>query len=165
MGMAGFNGKVYYVDESCPTVTCETPFSAPAADGDCWVDEVTKFTIVDSVLSKKYGHDKSEGWQDVVAGIRSAEITLDANISRVNVDAGTQAYINAGRVLYLKLYPHGDNCGPGPLAGYAMVERVTYTYDQESGLPTSYTATLASKGPWYGFVDENGWGGFECVCT
>ena len=159
MGLSGFRGKVYFINNSCPTVDC-TQFTRPGGDAICWEDEVTKFTIVDSVNKKEYGHDKSQGWQDVSAGIRKATITLDAKIVKQG-GAGGASILSAGRVLYLGLYPFGKK-GRTPAEGYAMVDQVSYTYDQETGDPMSYTATLSSKGPWKGLGGTK-WGGFECL--
>lgn len=169
MGLSGSRGKVFYVDHGCPVVNCTTGvWTAPAGAGSagtCWTDEVTKFTIVESVQSKKYGHDKSAGCQDVCAGTWSAETTLDAMLIPA---AGNQARLHAGKVLWLQMFPAGitGECST-PVEGYAMIERISYTYDLETGLPISYTATVASKGPWSGLgpFADNLIGGFECTCT
>ena len=162
MGLSGYRGKVYYIDVSCPTVDC-TQYATEAGTLTCLSDEVTRFSIVDSVTAHRYGHDKSQGWDDSVSGTRRAEISLDANIHHGNVDGvGGDDEIHAGKVLYLYLYPAGTDCGE-PAHGYALVERVSYTYDQRTGAPISYTATLSSKGPWHG-LGGTYWGGFECGC-
>jgi len=165
MGLSGVRGRVYYVNSGCPTVNCADGFSAqPDGTETCWYDEVTRFTIADSVKKREYGHDKSEGWQDVVAGVRRVGVTIDA-VLRPEA-ASTQ--LQAGRVMWLVLYPVGygeTTCGD-PVEGYAMVDQVSYTYDLENGEPISYTATLSSKGPWTGFdSDSDPWGGFECACS
>ncbi len=162
MGVSGMMGKVYYIDDQCPISTC-AEWAAPTGASNCWTDEVTRFTIVDSVNKREYGHDKSFGWQDVVAGIRRLGITLDGMLrSRTGSEEAVQP-LRAGRVVYLQLYPSGVNCST-PLQGYAMVDQISYTYDQERGDPISYTMTLSSKGPWIGFVDTGDWGGIECAC-
>ena len=160
MALSGMMGKVYYIDNSCPTVDC-SQFSTPSGGGTCWFDQVTKFTVVDSVQKKEFGHDKSEGWQDVCAGTRKAAITLDAMIVP---GSSRPALPNAGKVLYLKLYPIGEAGGATPAAGYALVDQISYTYDQERGDPIAYSATLSSKGPWTG-LGGTAWGGFECLTS
>ena len=162
MGLSGYRGKVYYADRSCPTVTCAAYEAVSNAD-TCLSDEVTRFTIVDGGTVHRYGHDKSLGWGDSVAGIRQLEISIDANIHHLDVDGpGGDDEIHYGKVVWLELWPFGTDCGE-PAKGFATVERVSYTYDQRTGAPTSYTATLSSKGPWYG-MGGTFWGGFECGC-
>lgn len=162
MGLSGFRGKVYYVNDACPTIDC-TQFTEPTGAEFCWYDEVTKFTVVDSVQKKEYGHDKSEGWQDVVAGTRRLAITVDAMLHGAP-GLTNRSRLAAGQVLGLVLYPAGVGCG-GDMSGYAMIDQVSYTYDNETGQPIAYTLTLSSKGPWTGLgaADLN-WGGFECEC-
>ena len=163
MGLSGYRGQVYYIDASCPTIDCEA-YGAEEGTPVCLSDEVTRFSIVDSVTTHRYSHDKSFGWDDSIAGSRRAEITIDANIHHANVDGvGGDDEMHAGKVFYLHLYPAGTDCGE-PARGYALVERVSYTYDQRTGAPISYTATLSSKGPWKGLGGSH-WGGFECGCT
>lgn len=167
MGLSGFKGKVYYDDASClGTSDCE--LTATGTADTCLADEVTRFQIVDSVLKREYGHDKSGGWQDVVAGIRRLGITIDAVCGSGTFEGtGGDTVIHAGKVLFLELYPFGaiGTCAANPVSGYALVDQVSYTYDQETGRPVSYTATLSSKGPWGGVGGElTGWGGFECAC-
>lgn len=161
MGFAitGAKGQVYWVDDQCPESDCSSwPLSE--ASGTCWGDEITRFEVVDSVNKKEYGHDKSHGWQDVCAGIRRLGITLNAICRPV---AGVIALFHSGQVVYLKMYPVGVACG-GQMQGYAMIDQVSYTIDQETGDPVGYTMTLSSKGPWSGLGSGN-WGGFECQCT
>ena len=163
MGLSGYNGKVYYTDRSCPSIDCNTYETVSSAE-TCLSDEVTRFSIVDSVNVHRYCHDKSMGWDDSLAGSRRAEISLDANIHHQNfAGVGGDDEMHAGKVLYLFLYPAGTDCGE-PAHGYALVERVSYTYDQRTGAPISYTATLSSKGPWSG-LGGTYWGGFECGCA
>ncbi len=164
MGMTGAKGKALYIDSGCPAAD----WAAPSGSGTAFADEVTKFDLVDSVLKRAYGHDKSGGWQDVCAGTRSVEVTLEAVISGTDVSgAGGETFISAGSVFYLILYPFGSTgvCSATPVAGYALVDKVSYTYDQETGKPCAYTATLSSKGPWTGLDDGDAWGGFECNCA
>jgi hypothetical protein len=161
--MSGMKGQVYYVEAACPTVSCEE-FTVPEPE-DCWEDEVTRFTIVDSVQSRKYGHDKSQGWQDVCAGIRSLVITLDAVIGSGTVESLGMTPLSAGQVVGLALYPFGAGSGCNtPALGYAVVDQISYTVDQERGEPVAYTMTLSSKGPWSGLGANTAWGGFECAC-
>jgi hypothetical protein len=168
MGMSGMKGKVYYIDDSCsPSTTCEYG-GVPSGVATCLTDEVTRFTIVDSVMKREYGHDKSGGWQDVVAGTRRLGITLDAVIASANVNGvGGDSMIWAGKVLWLELFPVGVLCDD-PARGYAMVDQVSYTYDEETGKPNGYTATLSSKLAWENVGGMNAgqaWGGFECACA
>lgn len=159
MAITGSMGKVYYSVETPTTVNCTTgAFSA--GDGNvCWEDEITRFEVNDSVQTREFGHDKSRGWQDIVSGTRRLGITLNAMYNP------TSSMLAAGRVVYLKLYPFGTggSCNT-PLEGYAMVQSVSYTYDQERGDPVSYTMTLSSKLAWSGWTAAN-WGGFEDQCT
>ena len=167
MGMSGMKGQVYYVDSECPTTDCDTGWVHPSiAAAACLEDEVTKFTVVDSVNKREYGHDKSYGWQDICAGTRRFGITLDAVWRPKPEGSGIDELLYAGRVLYLILYPLGSACDVvDPMKGYAMIDQVTKTYDQERGEPVSYTCSLSSKGPWIGLGVENyPWGGFECYC-
>ena len=164
MGLTGAKGKVYYVDDSCPV----TGWTAPSGTEVALADDVTKFDVEDSVQKREYGHDKSGAWQDVVAGTRRLQITLDAVINAVTaVGGGANRTLYAGRVLFLVLYPFGatGTCAADPIQGYAMVERVSHTHDLETGKPVAYTATVVSKGPWGGLDDGSAWGGFECSCT
>ena len=165
MGMSGLMGKVWWVDDHCPGIDC-SHWGSAAGTNRCWHDEVTRFDIVDSVNKREYGHDKSRGWQDVVAGIRRLSITLTAMWLP---GAAANTPLRAGRVLFLELYPTNTSGGCAtPLKGFAMIDQVSYTVDIERGEPLSYTATFSSKGPWLGFAsDPTGvglWGGFECQC-
>jgi len=167
MGLSGMKGKVCYVDHACPIIDPVTSvWTTPAGSEEAWSDEVTKFEVVDSAQKREYGHDKSHGWQDVVTGIRRLAITLNAVM---RAGTGVSMPIHAGGVLFLVLYPTGTSgtCTT-PIKGYAAVDQVSYTYDQEKGDPIAYTATLSSKGPWYGLADDplnaEQRGGFECDC-
>lgn len=164
MGFSGVLGKVYFIDTGCPVLGCEgTGWESPSGTANCWNDEVTRFTLVDSVSKREYGHDKSLGWQDVVAGTRRCGITLDAML---RPDDTAHPVLQAGKIVWLQLYPYGiTGACATPLEGYAMIDQISYTYDQESGQPISYSATLSSKGPWTGFTSDSDWGGFECSCT
>jgi hypothetical protein len=158
MGFSGFRGKVHMGAAACP-MQLDGNGSGNAVD---LTDEVTKFTFNETVNVKKYGHDKSYGWQDSVAGIRSAEITIEATV----ISPETKKYpARCGQVVALELYPFGLSCTP-PLTGLALIERISYTVDQERGDPVAYTATLSTKGKWVGLVgDGERWGGFECECS
>jgi hypothetical protein len=167
MGMSGMKGQVYYVDDQCPDSDCDG-WDAPTTDSaTCLQDEVIRFVIEDSVYKREYGHDKSFGWQDVCAGIRRFGITLEAMWRNKAGGSAVDEILYAGRVLYLLLYPlgvDGSTCAT-PLAGYALIDRVTKTHDQERGEPISYSCTLSSKGPWTGPSTGVNWGGFECECS
>jgi hypothetical protein len=158
MGFSGMNGRIYFINEACPGVNFASAAGA-GSPGTQWQDEVTKFSVTESVNKREYGHDKSQGWQDVCAGIRKLSITLDAVMSG---NVSTQP-LRSGRVVWLQLYPAGTSGTGDPLEGYAMVDQISYTYDQERGEPISYTMSLSSKGPWTGFTDTGLWGGFECA--
>lgn len=176
MGQSGMKGKVYYVHGdlntvSCPPLaSCDYDATKPSGTDTCWYDEVTQFTVVDSVQKREYGHDKSDGWQDVVAGTRRLSITLDAVVVPA-ADGTLQGPLRAGRVVFLMLYPFGTGatCGNSIMKGYAMIDQISYTVDQETGKPVSYTASLSSKLEWTGMNGDDAanaqWGGFECECT
>lgn len=162
MGLSGTKGKVYYIDSECPVFDCDD-WTVPAGSATCWTDEVTKFDIDDAVQMRKYGHDKSKGWQDNCAGIRGLTISMEVN---VKLDS-EKLEIHPGKVVWLLLYPYGTagTCANNVARGYATFERVSLRVDQETGFPVGYTATLASKGPWLGMGGEDGeWGGHECDC-
>jgi hypothetical protein len=166
MAISGMMGQVWYVDDECPTATCAAGWGAPTSGQEtCVPDEVTRFTIDDSVQNRKFGHDKSFGWQDVCAGVRSFAINLDAMWKPKVIAGSFDTIAGAGKVLYLVLYPLGadaQSCHE-PWAGYAMIERISRTNELERGEPFSYRATLASKGPWTGPENNANWGGFECA--
>jgi hypothetical protein len=167
MGLSGVNGKVYYANDGCPVINQDGTWAGPSTEVGQWTDEVTKFGVVDSVESREYGHDKSGGWKDAVAGTRSLAISIDAVISANEGRLGVGGMENmwAGRVVYLELYPFGvfHSCGQYPAAGWALCKQVSYSYDVDTGQPTSYSASFVSKGPWDGAGGENQWwGGFEC---
>jgi len=168
MGMSGMMGQVYYLDQQCPDSDCDDWDAAPDITSKiCLQDEVIRFVIEDSVQKKEYGHDKSFGWQDVVAGTRRFGITLEANWRNKAAGSSIDEILYAGKVLYLILYPLGENgstCSE-PLAGYALIDKVTKTHDMERGDPISYNCTLSSKGPWTGPSTGVNWGGFECECS
>jgi hypothetical protein len=151
MGLSGLNGKMYVNVDWCPG-DGNTAGSASLA-----YYEVTRFVIADSVQKREYGHDKSNGWQAAVAGIRKATITIDAMVVK---DTGELA---AGQQVYLELYPLGEDCGTAATGG-ALVDSVNYTTDIETGAPVSFTATLSSIGAWTGLGGDGGWGGTECGC-
>jgi hypothetical protein len=165
MAISGMEGQVYYVDDECPTGDCDGWDAATSGGATCVPDEVTRFTIDDSVQNRKFGHDKSFGWQDVCAGIRSFAINIDAMWKPKVIAGSFDTIAGAGKVVYLLLYPLGlasVSCHE-PWAGYAMIERITRTNELERGEPYSYRATLASKGPWTGPENNANWGGFECA--
>jgi hypothetical protein len=165
MGLAGFKGKVYHV----PVTTRPLGpggWATPSGSDLDLSDEMTKFTINDRVNMKKYGHDKSLGCQDTCSGTKGYDITIEAKIANANFSGITgDDYMWAGKILWLKCYPVGVAPGIGtplPATGYAEVENVSYTYDQETGEPIGYTATAASKGPWANCGAGSGnWGGFQ----
>jgi len=171
MGLSGFKGKVFLLNNACPLVSCSQYGRPSTGLVECMTDEVTRFSVVDSVQLREYGHDKSQGWQDTVSGIRRLEVTIDAIVHRDNTGGlGGTGLIYAGKTLYLELFPIGTavvgGCDTSAAEGYATVRQVSYQYDQETGQPISYTATLASKGPWIGVGgDDAQWGGFECGCA
>lgn len=166
MSFSGFKGKVWVVNQHCPTypLNGNTPVGHPAKQ---WHDEVTEFTVVESAKKEEYGHDKSGGWQDLCYGTRRLGITLNAKAHNQTTSLGG---FHAGQVVYLELFPFGVNaagtlgCGT-PLTGYAGVDQVSYTVDINNGMPVAYTMTLSSKGPWVGLPGgSRPWGGFECEC-
>jgi len=164
MGMSGAKGKVYYIEDSCPPVA----WTVPSGSAVAYTDDVTKFDLEDSVMVEEYGHDKSGGWQDACAGTRRVQVNLEAKVAPANADgAGGVSAISAGKVLYLQLYPFGatGTCAATPVAGYALIKQVSYTYDQQTGKAIGYTATVVSRGPWTGLDDGSAWGGFECDCA
>lgn len=166
MGVSGMKGQVYYINSSCPTTSC-TGWSTAPGGGTCFQDEITRFVIEDSVTKREYGHDKSFGWQDVVAGTRRFGITMDAMwVPKGAVSGDIDELLYAGKVLFLELYPTGvgSDCDT-PYKGFAMIDRVTKTHDIERGTPISYSCTLSSKGPWTGPSTGTAWGGFECDCV
>ena len=170
MGMAGFKGTIKWLNlATCPVFNSLGKLPVPSGTAVRVVDEITKFTAVDSALKREYGHDKSGGWQDVCVGTRRLGITVEAVISNADLTGlGGDGDIWAGKIAWLELYPVGlgATCSQYPAMGYAVVDQVSYTYDQETGKPNSYTATLSSKGNWTNVGgDSDKWGGFECVCT
>lgn len=165
MAISGMRGQIYYVNSACPDADCDAWDSPTSETQVCIPDEVTRFTIDDSVQNRKYGHDKSFGWQDVCAGVRSFAINIDAFWKPKTVAGSFDEICGAGKVVYLALYPLGEDeeaCHEA-WAGYAMFERITRTNDFERGDPVSYRATLASKGPWTGPDNVTQWGGLECT--
>ena len=163
MGISGMKGQVYYVNSECPTNDCDGWDAPSLGAATCLEDEITKFTVVDSVQKREYGHDKSFGWQDVCAGTRKFAINMDA-VWKPKA-AGIDELLYAGRVLYLLLYPLGADCDiVDPMSGYALIDQVSKEYDQETGKPISYTCQVSSKGPWTGVGVGTAWGGFECDC-
>lgn len=161
MAIAGFNGYINLVTVAAsPTYN----WTAPGGAQVTVTDEVTRFLIDESVQMREFGHDKSAGWQDNCAGIRRAEITIEAMISDSNVGGAGGMNWYSGALAYLVLYPAGDVVDQvaAPVQGYATVRSVSYVYDQETGLPISYTCRLSSKGPWSGMdAGDVLWGGFE----
>jgi hypothetical protein len=154
MGMSGFKGKAYILDDY-PADLDATSFPSGGDVVDL-ADEITKYTIDQSVQSRKYGHDKSGGWQDSCAGIRSMSITIDAVVR----SGGMLGARMAGTVVFLELYEYGVDDTSAPWRGYALVDTISETVSQEDGAAVSYTATLSSKGAWTG-VTAAEWGGFE----
>lgn len=166
MGFSGLRGKVYYVDQNCVDLECGTNLTFPSGSAVCWFDEVTRFTVVDSVQIKGYGHDKSQGWEDQVAGNRKYEISLDC-VKRPNANPLNP---HAGKVVFLELFQGNDGDGgcDKPAKGFAIIKQISRTVDQETGAPVAYTLSMTSKGPWtpFGSSSNTGqlWGGFECDC-
>ena len=155
MGFSGMKGRVYAINTHCPRTLNGAP---PSGKAVLWVDEVTRFQVNESAQKREYGHDKSFGWQDLVYGTKRCEITLDATIHR----ARHGPILKSGMVLYLVLRPLGMSCG-GRMGGWAGIDRVSYTVDQNTGEPVSYTITMSSKGKWRELSPKE-WGGFECGC-
>jgi hypothetical protein len=164
MAISGMKGKVYYDLGSCPTYDLDTGvWTIDASSTLAYPDEVTNFTITDSVQKREFGHDKSGGWQDVCAGTRRVGIVLSAMLNVAETH-----HLHAGQVLYTELYPTSATgvCNT-PAAGYVMVDQISRSVDIETGQPVGYTVTLSSKGPWTGLggLDGRPWGGFECECS
>lgn len=146
MGISGKSGRILY-QGLCYNVTPNLGDSAQ------FVDEITRFVINDSVQMRRYGHDKSAGWQAAVSGVRGLTITIDAMLAAT---AGGSGGItpNPGMSVLLELMPDGLSCST-LYTGFATVESVSYTTDIETGQPVSYTMTLASNGAWTGLGDND----------
>jgi hypothetical protein len=142
------------INNACPA----SGWAKPSGTAIFWADEVTEFSVTDSVESESYGHDKSQGWKDVTFGTRSISITLSAKFRR----APTANMFGPGHVCYLELEPFGPACST-LISGYAGVKQVGFNVDVNTGATVGYSMTLLSKGPWHG-VPESQWGGFECAC-
>jgi hypothetical protein len=174
MGFSGMKGKVYHLNAECPTMLDGSP---PVGAANLWFDEVTRFVVSESANIRRYGHDKSYGWQATCSGIRRVEVALDCVVAYQNESA--DAY-NVGQVVYLILHPFGSGataavgtCDGLPISGYFVVDRMTLTTDLENGRPVEYSMSLVSKGYINGMQSDQqlgigvvpNWGGFECGCV
>ncbi len=191
MGFSGMKGKVYLADDHCPADLSGTNTQSSTS---VWPDEVKRFMLTEKANIRRYVHDKSFGFQDVVSGIRSVDVSLDAVFHGQcggAADSGSSGvnsvYIyHAGQVVWLELEPFGPAetdggngraaCNCNPIRGYFMIEQIATTTNIESGDPVEYTMTLTSKGYIDGLGDDQSftsaamvdpkpnWGGFECAC-
>jgi hypothetical protein len=150
--MSGFSGKGgrIYMSGACPT-------SSAGSEG-ALEDEVTHFNITDNVNMRRYGHDKSGGWQAAVPGTRGLQITIEAMLAAAPSGPATP---NPGQSIFLSLVP-GVHCGHH-YEGHAIVESVAIRVNIETGDPVGYTMTCVSNGPWTGLganIDV-----YTCACS
>ena len=78
--------------------------------------EIVSWKATPGGYIKEYGHDKSQGWQDVVAGIARIEGSIEVKLRRGGLEVGF------GQVVTLRLYPFGK-CKGAPIHGKAMIKQ------------------------------------------
>jgi len=158
MGLSAKDSRIFLINPTCPIKLNGTPPTDSSTSHE-FSEQVTRIELTPSVFERKYGHDKSEGWQDVTAGTKSC----DGSITTKVADGSKPFTLSAGDVAFIRVWPIGPECGH-KIQGYASITSDPIVMNLENGEPVEHNYRFSSKGKWTGLPGSAVWGGFECQC-
>ena len=140
MGNSAKDSRLYFLPPACPI---KLNGEKPSGTLLRFYEQVVRIEINPSVYQRKYGHDKSEGCQDVCSGIKSWDGSITTRLNENNAKRS----LVAGDVVWLECWPLGDSCGD-PLHGYASIDTDPIVMNLENGDPVEHNYRYSSKGKW-----------------